>query len=368
VDLMQGLKGAGLEVNEELERAYVAYKQFQDARGQVERDPEFPWWSKPVYPEMNLSTFAIQKQVAEADIAVYTIGRQAGEGADRVQHDDFLLKDSERRILADICDAFHAAGKKVVVILNMGGVIETASWKNLPDAILLAWQPGQEGGNSVADVLTGKQNPSGKLTMTFPVVAMDHPSSLHFPIGAQRKEFNPFLPHDAEEEFFDYTPHKEGIQVGYRYFNTVGKEVSYPFGYGLSYTTFAYSKPTVKATKDGFTASVTVTNTGRTAGKEVVEVYVAAPKGALEKPAQELKAFGKTRLLQPGESQTLTFRVTNYELASYDEARHSWVADKGAYTVKFAASVEDVRGTATYSLAKEQVTEVHDVLKLDKEL
>jgi beta-glucosidase len=368
VDLKQGLEGAGLKVNEELEQAYVAYKQFQDARGQVERDPEYPWWSKPVYPEMTLSTFAIKKQVAEADIAVYTIGRQAGEGADRVQHDDFLLKDSERRLLTDVCDAFHAAGKKVVVILNMGGVIETASWRDLPDAILLAWQPGQEGGNSVADVLTGQQNPSGKLTMTFPVVAMDHPSSLHFPIGAKRKVFNPFIEHDAEEEFFDYTLHKEGIQVGYRYFQTAGKAVSYPFGYGLSYTTFAYSKPAVKAEADGFTASVTVTNTGRTAGKEVVEVYVSAPKGTLSKPASELKAFGKTRQLQPGESQTLTFRVTDYELASFDEARHSWVSDKGTYTVKFAASVEDVRCTAAYTLKRDRVEEVHDVLRPDREL
>jgi beta-glucosidase len=368
VDLMQGLTGAGLEVNEGLKNTYVAYKQYQDNLGQVERDPLFPWWSKPVYPEMKLSKLAISKQVAEADIAIYTIGRQAGEGADRVLHDDFLLKDSERRILTDICEAFHAAGKKVVVILNMGGVIETASWKDLPDAILLAWQPGQEGGNSVADVLTGKQNPSGKLTMTFPRVAQDHPSSFHFPIDAKRKTRNPWIEQDPEDEFFDYTLHKEGINIGYRYFNTVGKEVSYPFGYGLSYTTFAYSKPTVKAGKDGFTASVTVTNRGKVAGKEVVEVYVSAPKGKLEKPANELKAFGKTRLLQPGESQTLTFSVSNYELASYDEARHSWVSDKGTYTVKFAASVEDVRGTGTYSLAKEFVQEAHDVLNPDREL
>jgi beta-glucosidase len=110
---------------------------------------------------------------------------------------------------------------------------------------------------------------------------------------------------------------------------------------------------------------VTVTNRGRVAGKEVVEVYVSAPKGEQAKPANELKAFGKTRLLQPGESQTLTFQVSNYELASYDEARHSWVSEKGTYTVKFAASVEDVRGTGTYFLAKEFVEEVHDVLKLE---
>ena len=240
----------------------------------------------------------------------------------------------------------------------MGNVIETASWKGKPDAILLAWQPGQEGGNSVVDVLTGKANPSGKLSMTWPISLLDVPSSLNFPnVRTAGRAMN------GKREFIDYTRHAEGLNVGYRYFNTAGKEVSYPFGYGLSYTTFSYGKPVVKATKDGFEASVTVTNTGQVAGKEAVELYVTAPKGGLEKPARELKSFAKTKELQPGESQTLTMNVSNYYLASYNEATQSWETAAGNYTVSFGASVEDIRGTATYKLSKPQSVKCHDVMK-----
>ena len=151
--------------------------------------------------------------------------------------------------------------------------------------------------------------------------------------------------------------------MGYRYFATAGKKVSYPFGYGLSYTTFSYGKPAVKASADGFKASIVVTNTGKVAGKEVVQLYVSAPGGGLQKPALELKSFAKTRLLQPGESETLTFDVTNYALASFDEAVQSWVSAKGRYTVKFGASVEDIRATSVYTLSKEFTQKVNDVLK-----
>ena len=159
------------------------------------------------------------------------------------------------------------------------------------------------------------------------------------------------------------TKHKEGINVGYRYFNTVGKEVSYPFGFGMSYTTFSYSAPVVKATKDGFTASIKVTNTGKVAGKEAVQLYVSAPAGGLEKPAQELKAFAKTRELQPGESQTLTMNVTAYELASFNEATQCWESPVGNYTVKFGASCEDIRATGIFRLAKPFSEKVNNVLK-----
>ena len=168
---------------------------------------------------------------------------------------------------------------------------------------------------------------------------------------------------NAPRKFWDYTPHVEGINVGYRYFNTYGVEVSYPFGYGLSYTTFAYSKPIVKATKDGFEASITVTNTGAVEGKEAVELYVAAPTGGLQKPAQELKAYAKTRSLQPGESQTLTMKVSTYELASFNEAESQWEAAAGQYIVKFGASVEDIRATAIYKLSKPYTLKANDVLK-----
>ncbi|MDR0895044.1 MAG: glycoside hydrolase family 3 C-terminal domain-containing protein [Prevotellaceae bacterium] len=357
IDLRQGLNGAGLEVTQSLEDLYLKYKAYQEARIAADRRPGGWFWGKAVLPEMSVSRNTINRQAQEAEVAVLTLGRQAGEGGDRKIDDDFNLTSVERQLLQDLCDAFHAAGKPVIVIINTGGVIETASWKALPDAILLAWQPGQEGGNSVADVLTGKENPSGKLTMTFPIAVMDHPSSLNFPLGNNDMRTN------GKRKNVDYTLHQEDIYVGYRYFHTRNKEVSYPFGYGLSYTTFTYSKPAVKATADGFSATITVKNSGSVAGKEVVQLYVAAPEGGLEKPSCELKSFAKTRLLQPGEQETLTFKVSAYDLASFDEALQSWVSAKGKYTLQFGASVEDIRATALYNLAREGSWKAHDVLK-----
>lgn len=357
IDLMTGLGNAGVTVNEKLANIYLKYREYQNTLSQAL--PRRGWfWGKAPLTEMELSRQIIDGQADESDIAIITLGRQAGEGSDRKEADDFNLTATEHQLIADVCSSFHLKGKKVVVILNMGNVIETASWKGKPDAILLAWQPGQEGGNSVVDVLTGKANPSGKLSMTWPISLLDVPSSLNFPnVRTAGRAMN------GKREFIDYTRHAEGLNVGYRYFNTAGKEVSYPFGYGLSYTTFSYGKPVVKATKDGFEASVTVTNTGQVAGKEAVELYVTAPKGGLEKPARELKSFAKTKELQPGESQTLTMNVSNYYLASYNEATQSWETAAGNYTVSFGASVEDIRGTATYKLSKPQSVKCHDVMK-----
>lgn len=357
IDLMTGLGNAGVTVNEKLANIYLKYREYQNTLSQAL--PRRGWfWGKAPLTEMELSRQIIDGQADESDIAIITLGRQAGEGSDRKEADDFNLTATEQQLIADVCSSFHLKGKKVVVILNMGNVIETASWKGKPDAILLAWQPGQEGGNSVVDVLTGKANPSGKLSMTWPISLLDVPSSLNFPnVRNAGRAMN------GKREFTDYTRHAEGLNVGYRYFNTAGKEVSYPFGYGLSYTTFSYGKPVVKATKDGFEASVTVTNTGQVAGKEAVELYVTAPKGGLEKPARELKSFAKTKELQPGESQTLTMNVSNYYLASYNEATQSWETAAGNYTVSFGASVEDIRGTATYKLSKPQSVKCHDVMK-----
>jgi len=364
VDMMTGLSNAGLQVTQGLANLYTKYKAYMEEKKEADRQQGGWHWGKEMLPEMAVTRTMIDKQAAEADIAIITLGRQAGEGSDRKEANDFNLTDVERQLLTDVCDAFHLAGKKVVVILNMGNVIETASWKAQPDAILMAWQPGQEGGNSVADVLIGKENPSGKLTMTFPVALTDVPSSQNFPnVMAAAPQLPSFMRRNhTPVKNQDYTLHSEGINVGYRYFNTAGVEVSYPFGYGLSYTTFAYSKPTVKATKDGFSATVTVTNTGKVAGKEAVQLYVSAPAGGLEKPAQELKSFAKTRTLNPGESQVLTFKVTNYELASYNEATQAWETAAGQYTLHFAANVEDTRATATYRVAKAQSVQCHNVM------
>jgi beta-glucosidase len=146
---------------------------------------------------------------------------------------------------------------------------------------------------------------------------------------------------------YDYTHHDEDIYVGYRFFDTFNKEVAYPFGYGLSYTTFEFSKPAVKVNGDVVTVSVTVKNTGSVAGKEVAQVYVTAPKGQIEKPAQELKAFAKTRELKPGESQTLTMQIPVRMLASFDEAGSQWLTEGGDYLFKIGASSRDIRCTAT---------------------
>ena len=368
--MMTGLSNAGLQVTKSLADLYTKYKTYAEEKTEADRQPGGWHWGKEVLPEMPVSRTMIDKQAAEADIAIITLGRQAGEGSDRQEANDFNLTEVERQMLTDVCDAFHLVGKKVVVILNMGNVIETASWKAQPDAILMAWQPGQEGGNSVADVLVGKENPSGKLTMTFPVSLTDVPSSHNFPnVQAAAPQAPSFMRRqNVAVKNRDYTLHSEGINVGYRYFNTAGVEVSYPFGYGMSYTTFGYSKPTVKATKDGFIATITVTNTGKVAGKEAVQLYVSAPAGGLEKPAQELKAFAKTRALNPGESQVLTFTVSNYDLASYNEATQAWETAAGKYTVKFSANVEDTRATGVYNVAKAQSVQCHNVMTPSREL
>ena len=312
--------------------------------------------------EPTVSIKAIERQAQANDMAVFVLGRTAGEGADRVVKDDFELTAIERELLQNISMCYHKAGKKVVVIINAVGVVETASWKNMVDAILLPWTPGQEGAYAVADILTGKVNPSGKLAETFPINYMDIPSSRNFPYTWDMTEGR-----KGERKNVDFTDYEEDIWVGYRYFQTNNVEVSYPFGYGLSYTTFSYSKPSVKAGKEGFTATITVTNTGKVAGREVVELYVAAPAGGLEKPARELKAFAKTKMLAPGQSETVTMKVSAYEMASFNEEHSAWETAAGTYQVLFGASVTDIRATASFNFKKAQTWPVHDVLRPVKE-
>ena len=365
VNMEEAMTGAGFTLDKTLSdyyKSFIAYDKAQQAlSGAVSN-----WFSRRKLAEIAIPENAIQTGARNNDVAVIVIGRNAGEGADRKMIDDFELTNIERDLVRNVSTAYHAAGKKVIVVLNVGGVIETNSWKNLVDAILLPWSPGQEGANAVADVLTGKVNPSGKLPMTFPVNFMDHPSSANFPYNYVRNQNQGFGrgPQQPVKDV-DYTEYEEGIYVGYRYFSTAGVQVSYPFGYGLSYTSFSYTKPSVKATADGFTATVTVTNTGSVAGKEVVELYVTAPEAGLAKPACELKAFAKTRELKPGESQTLTMTVRNYDIASFNEANSAWEAPAGVYAVHFASNVEDVRASAVYTLRKAQSWKTNNLFELN---
>ena len=366
-NVAEGLAVNGFEVNKDLQNWYEQYIALAKTNLRNNTAGSGVLLGDPVIAEMEVSRDYIEKMEPRTDIAIFTLSRNAGEGGDRYAKDgDWTLTGQERELIQNLADIYHAAGKQFIVVLNIGGVIETASWKHIPDAILLAWTPGQEGGYAVADILCGKANPSGKLPMTFPVNYLDIPSSANFPYyhkNVQRGEWD-FLWGGSQRKAknVDYTEYNEGIYVGYRYFQTAGVPVSYPFGYGKSYTTFEYSKPVVKATDKGFTATITVKNTGSVAGKESVQLYVAAPAGGLEKPAFELKGFAKTKELAPGESQTLTIDVCNYTLASFNEANSAWETAAGTYKVMFGANAADIRGTGTYKVKKAQSWEVNNVL------
>ena len=362
VNMEEAMEAAGFTLDKALKNFYREHKAYNLATRELTAGNGWSTWGGTKLAETPIPAAAIQAEAKANDVAVVVLGRNAGEGADRHQMNDFELTNTERELLQNVSTSFRAQGKRVVVVLNIGGVIETASWKGLADAIVLPWSPGQEGANAVADVLTGKVNPSGKLPMTFPVNFMDHLSSANFPYDYNGQQGGFGWGRRAPRKDVDYTDYAEGIWVGYRHFQTHGVEVSYPFGYGLTYSYFVYSDPKVKATADGFEASVTVTNQGRMAGKEVVQVYVHAPEGGLEKPDQELKAFAKTRLLAPGESQTLTFKVDAYSLASFNEAASAWETAAGVYTVNFGSHIQDLRRSASFKLKAPKSWPVHNVL------
>ena len=365
VSLVEGLKNAKMSIDTDLANTYNAYIKKQKAILAHANDgnPFAKFLPTPLPEEMTFDNGVLSAKAEATDAAIITIGRLSGEFIDR-KTGDFNLTDNEHKLIADVCRAYHAVGKKVVVLLNIGGVVETASWKELPDAILCAWQAGQEGGNSVADVLTGKASPSGKLTMTWPVNYADHASTKNFPINME-PDYN-LKDHGTVKNVvkdYDYTDYDEDVFVGYRYFSSFGVPVSYPFGYGLSYTTFKYSNAKIAQSGDGYEVSVTVTNSGKAEGKEVVQLYYSDPQSkSLNKPERELKAFAKTKSLKPGESETLKLTVKAADLASFDAAQSAWVvsAAKGQFLV--GASSADIRATLTADV-KASSARVADVLR-----
>lgn len=373
VSLADGLRNAGYQLDAGLTELYQKYmkegQEKQLAEDKKSKNPFMAFFNKKRLAEMNVPGGILDSMAKQNDMAIITIGRSSGEFLDRHIDNDFKLSVEEMALMANVCNAFHKQNKKVVVILNIGGVIETAMWKNLPDAILLAWQAGQEGGNSVADILSGQINPSGKLAVTFPVSFFDAASSANFPYDYQ---LDPDVlmaslmgNHGTTTHIrnVDYTRYEEGIYVGYRYFDTFKRDVSYPFGYGLSYTDFEYGTPTVKKVKEDYIVTMTVKNTGKASGKEVVELYVSAPKSSLDKPEKELKAFAKTKLLQPGETEVVTLNLKISDLASFDEQQSAWIATAGKYELLIGASSRDIRCKADVSLLKDEITErVHRVM------
>lgn len=287
---------------------------------------QVPWAQKemPVTEEM-------LKASERTDAALVIIGRTAGEDQDN--HDEpgsYRLAKEEEDLIAGVCGAF----KRVIVLLNVGNIIDM-SWvkKYRPDAVMYTWQGGQEGGNGVLDVLTGAVNPCGKLTDTIAEEISDYPSDKNF--GDLVKNY-----------------YQEDIYVGYRYFETFAREkVLYPFGYGLSYTTFK-AESAVKDKNDFVEVTAVVTNTGDTAGKEVVQVYVEAPCGKLGNPSRRLAGFAKTGVLAPGEKETLVIAVPKYDFASYDDSgvtghKSCYVLEEGVYTFYVGSDVRSAEAAGS---------------------
>jgi beta-glucosidase len=372
VSLVEGLKNAGYSVNISLKNDYTDF--MKEAVAKQPRRPFSFMMGTPQIAEMDVKPETIRRLAGVTDAAIITIGRNSGEGRDRkAEPGDFYLTPSEKSLIKNVSLEFKAKGKKTIVILNIGGVIEVASWRDLPDAILLSWQPGQESGNAIADVLSGKVNPSGKLATTFPVSYNDVPSAKNFPGIEFPDQITPEM--QSLPAFMRKVPaevvYEEDIYVGYRYYNTFNVPVAYEFGYGLSYTSFQYNRLQLSSNEftDQINVTVTVSNSGDVAGREVIEIYLSSPAGKLEKPSEELVAFGKTVMLNPGQSQALTFIITKNDLASFDEATSSWIAEPGTYVIKTGPSSRNFKLTGSFSLGNEIVVKkVNKALVPEREI
>ena len=374
VSLVEGMRNAGYTVDADLIKKYKKHLFDEQKRLYPNGKPPFSLTPLKRAEEFVPTSDELSAQVKNNDVAIITLGRTSGEASDR-RVEEFYLKENESALIKQVAEAYHAAGKKVIVILNICSPVETASWKNMVDAVICAFQPGQEVGNCVADVLTGKVNPSGHLPMTFAIKYGDAPSDSNFPYDYEFKMPSfamgsgmNFESKEKEEKpkeavrNVDFTDYEEGIYVGYRYFETFEKEVSYPFGHGLSYTTFSFEIVSSDINGDNCEMKVAVKNTGNCAGKESVQVYVKAPAGGLEKPAKELKAFAKTKLLQPGESEVVTLSWKLMDMASLNEKISSWELPKGTYQWTVGASSADVRCTVIQKVSKAQKVKVHNAM------
>ncbi|PNS36319.1 beta-glucosidase [Mesotoga sp. B105.6.4] len=336
VSLLEGMEERGLAVDKEVAEFYR--RKIEELRS-ADYSISYGVWNEEIRPRLPEDLFdeaALDELSNRNEAALVVISRISGEGRDRrLEEGDYYLTEDELKLIAGVSKAFRKRGKRVIGILNIGSPIEVESWAGLFDGILLLWQPGQEAGRILADVISGSVNPSGKLPTTFPRTYADVPSR-SFP---GEPADNPSV-----------VSYDEGIYVGYRYYETFRVKPVFEFGFGLSYTDFEYSDPEIILEGEEVIISLIIKNTGSTAGKEVFQVYVKAPKGKIDKPRLELRGFGKTDLLQPGEEEKLTVRLSKEELASFDGYR--WIVEQGEYEFLIGASSRDVRSTGKVRLRK----------------
>lgn len=366
VSLIDGLKNGGFSIDESIKKSYEEY--IPDAKAKMPKPTGqlAAFLPKKLIPEMELPDAEILNAAKNDDAAVITIGKTSGEFGDRSIKTNFNLTEAEKKMISDVTRIFHKEGKKVVVILNVCGVIETQSWISQPDAVLISWLPGQEGGNSVTDIISGKESPSGRLPMTWPLSYNDVPSKNDFPdpdeisddeLMNSLKGFTE-LRTEGTRKNFDFTTYNDGIYVGYRYYTTKNIPISFPFGYGMSYTSFEYSKPNIEKDGNGnIKVSVNVRNNGKMAGKEVVQVYVSAPGKDMDKPARELKGFAKTKRLAIGESETVIINIPFESLASFNDQSNCWQVESGIYKVMVAKNAADLKPLTTTVYEEGKITE-----------
>jgi beta-glucosidase len=262
----------------------------------------------------NSATYA----AANSDVGIVAIGKPGQEGSDNTS---MSLSSIEISLIQDLYVAFHAKGRKLIVLLNVAGPVEIANWEQYADAILYVGLPGTYGANAISDILKGTVNPSGKLVDTWPKTYANSPTYGSMPTTTQTEMI-----------------YSEKLNIGYRYYDEHPDNVMYPFGYGLSYTTFGYSNLQLNQTvfdlgdsNESITVSVEVTNTGRMAGKEVAELYITEENPVVYRPVKELKAFSKTAVLQPGGKQTMIFTIQKRDLSYYDITSHSWIVNPGRF-------------------------------------
>ncbi len=367
ISIYQGMKNAGYAItNEDWIADYN--RQYQTARDAwrddiLNRTAGMEHSSGAFFRIYSQTPFVMPVGMAagktEADTAIYILSRVAGEGADRsAKEGDYFLAAEEKKLLADICRYYE----NVIVAVNTGGLVDLSFLEEYENiyGLLQIVQPGMEGGNAFADLISGKVTPSGKLTDTWGYQYTDYPNAENF------SHNNGDVAHERYEE---------GIYVGYRYFDTFEIPVRYCFGYGLSYTDFSLSAKEVRYCREKgrfgeLSAAVTVTNTGSTyTGKEVVQVYVSCPYGKLEKEYRRLVTFGKTKELKPGESEEMILTFPLEQMASYDDSEPGWILEKGLYGIWIGNSLSDAGLEAAVELDQSAVlTKTENICPLQENL
>ena len=368
VDMHEGMTSNGIALDKELDDYYMNYME-RERKRIAPLDEHRRWTHYTLRPnEIRDPRQLVEDSADRADIAVITFSRNSAEGFERHVNRDFNLRIDETALLNEVSREFRAAGKKVVVVLNVCGPVEVASWRDKVDAILVCWMPGQEGGNSVADVLLGKVSPSGHLPMSFPVRYADVPSQ-NFPVDVPETGLNQsFENYSTKHKYYDqpnvdYTNYTEDIFIGYRHFATRDVEVAYPFGHGLTYTDFELSDMKLKRNKENITVSCKVTNTGSRAAKQVVQLYSSALFPDHERPLVELRGYSKTSTLAAGESCTVEIAITTDDLAIFVEDESAWKVAAGDYRLWLGFSSADLKEYKEFFVPQTTVRKVTDILK-----